>query len=147
MMKTQDDFEHFRITQNYMNELIAEAREDAKKAYADAMMEMDGVKEEYAEAVKQWGRMDGSRPTDDLKILQEFKLSAEKFDDLASRYQENYPMMRKLQEYWKERSDEIIAANRKKEGFLSVSQEKVKINTRFESPSEKIPSLINMWNV
>ena len=50
------------------------------------------------EGVKAWGRLDGSRLTDDVKLF-DMGLTPEQFNGLVDKYQDNYTMLNALHRY------------------------------------------------
>ena len=94
-------------------QILAGAREKAEKAIRDA----------YSEGVylaEQWGKPDGSRLTDDLKLFDAGIVTPEIFNDLKARYRDNATMLAAL----KAQGDKLNAAAAEKsrtEGGLAMS--------------------------
>ena len=73
-------------------------REKLAKERKAAENEINAACNAALEGVKAWGRLDGSRLTDDVKLF-DVGLTPEQFNGLVEKYQDNYTMLNALQRY------------------------------------------------
>ena len=60
---------------------------------------LDAVYHEASASARDWGKLDGSRLTDDVKLLEGQGVTPEQFTDLVNRYSENFTMLDQLRKY------------------------------------------------
>lgn len=73
-------------------------REKLAKERKAAQGEIDAACSDALESVKSWGRLDGARLTDDVKLF-DIGLTPEQFNGLVDKYQDNYTMLNALMRY------------------------------------------------
>ena len=76
---------------------------------------LDVIRAERASAEKEadeWGRMDGSRITDDVKLLDSGIITADQFAQLAEKYQDNGTMCQALRKYAERHNEQLRAQSR-----------------------------------
>jgi hypothetical protein len=91
-------------------EIQAKKLEKARAAAVDTINKAAGAGYKEAEA---WGRLDGSKLTDDVKLLDNGLVDKAEFDRLKAKYSGNYTMLHALRKYGEKQnkaaSDEIRA--------------------------------------
>lgn len=73
-------------------------RERLAKERRAAETEIDAACNAALASVKEWGTLDGSRITDDAKLL-DVGVTPQQFDALVDKYQDNYTMLNALHRY------------------------------------------------
>ena len=71
------------------------------------------IKEAYSEGVylaEQWGKLDGARLTDDVKLLDAGLVDAEAFEKLKARHQDNATMLAALKKYGEQQNAAALKA-------------------------------------
>ena len=89
------------------------------------------IRSAYGEGVRlaeQWGKLDGGRLTDDVKLLDAGLVDADHFEELKARYQSNATMLAALRKYG-ERMNAAAVAERQAKGD-SLAQMEVPYNVR-----------------
>lgn len=71
------------------------AHEQAQRAARDSIL---AARDRGIASAKAWGKLDGSKITDDAKLLK-LDLSSEEFEDLVERYKHNATMLHMLAQY------------------------------------------------
>ena len=73
-------------------------RDRLAKERKAAQSEIDAACNAALDGVKAWGRLDGSRLTDDVQLL-DVGVTPEQFNALVDKYQDNYTMLNALRRY------------------------------------------------
>lgn len=98
--------------QDRQDKQLKQARATAEKAIREAGAE--GLA-----AAERWGRLDGSRLTDDIKLLDAGLVSAADFEKLKARHADNATMLEALRKYGEKQNAAAAAdANEKGEKFV-----------------------------
>ena len=79
-------------------------RNELATARKDIEAKIDGVYREASATAKEWGKLDGSKLTADAQLLNGQGVSPEQFDELVTRYQDNYTMLDALRKYGEARN-------------------------------------------
>ena len=82
------------------------------KARADAEARIDAVYQEASAEASAWGRLDGSRLTDDVKLLEGQGVTPAQFKELVERYQDNFTMLDQLKKYGERMNETEVKAAR-----------------------------------
>jgi len=89
-----------RITPTVFHENISEIQKKRAAMQRDLSDNLDGLQAEYSMAVTAWGALDGSKITDDLKLLTDsFKLTEDDLTALSEKHKGNVTMQRIIHEY------------------------------------------------
>lgn len=96
------------IRENYGDEAAQREQARQEKALASARTSaQQKIRDAYAGAVRsveQWGTLDGSRLTDDAKLLQSGLVSPDQFETMKGKYADNYTMLEALRKYGDEQN-------------------------------------------
>ena len=101
-----------------------ESERQAKQLTAARERAEAAIREAYSEGVylaEQWGKLDGARLTDDVKLLDAGLVDAEAFEALKTRHRDNATMLLALKKYG-ERMNAAAAQERAKTGELPIAE-------------------------
>jgi hypothetical protein len=127
-----------KITESGFNESARGLREDAEERQKAILAGLNSVALSYSDAVKEWSKMDGEKlkeGANDIAMMEAIDLNADEVDALMQKYQNNPTMTRKIGQYWKKRSEQIIQENEKR---LSTEQERVYLKVNPQSTDDMI---------
>lgn len=82
------------------------------------------IREAYSQgeaSIKRWGMLDGSRITDDHKLIQADLLSPDQFRGMVEKYHDNYTMLSALRQYGERKNQEAAAEGHKRGNFLATA--------------------------
>jgi hypothetical protein len=119
---------------------LAEATQEAEQKMEALKSTLDPHMDAYAERMKEYAALDGSRLTDDVKLLDgSLQLSAEDVDTLLDRYPDNYLMQKKIWDYWtQQRRPQIEEKNSHiVPGMYGIEAEPTRLRHVLQSPQEK----------
>jgi hypothetical protein len=118
---------------------LADATAESEQEMAALKATLDHNTTDYAERIREYASLSGSRLTDDIKLLDgSLQLSADNIDELLDRYSDNYLMSKKIWDYWtQERRPEIESRNNRGIGIYGFEPERTALNHTLQSPEEK----------
>ena len=135
--------------QNEIRELYGE--EAAKKEYARLENHLKSarntaeaaIREAYSEGVylaEQWGKMDGSKLTDDVKLLDADLVDTDTFEKLKSRHQGNATMLMALKKYGERQNEAAQKKAQEKGDFMSAMNNPYNVKD-----ITTLPDKLNNW--
>lgn len=105
----------------YGDEAGDRERERQEKQLSVARERAEGaIREAYSEGVymaEQWGKLDGSQLTDDMKLLDAGMVDVDAFDKLKERHSDNATMLLALKKYGERMNDMAAHLDREKGGM------------------------------
>jgi hypothetical protein len=81
-------------------------RGELAKARQETEARIDAIYREASASAREWGKLDGSKLTDDARLLQGQGVTPEQFNQLVERYEDNYTMLDALRKYGEARNAE-----------------------------------------
>lgn len=102
------------ISQKFYGETAAELQRRKDRAVADANIEIEKIRREHEAAVTAWDVLDGGKiDHDDVELLRLCdKMTAQQFQQLCTKHEENSTMLKLLADYADRHSDLGLTANR-----------------------------------
>lgn len=74
-------------------------RGELMKARKETEAKLDSIYQEASRGAREWAKLDGAKLTADAQLLHGQGVSPEQFDQLVTRYQDNYTMLDQLKKY------------------------------------------------
>lgn len=84
-------------------------RAELSKMRSEAERKLDGIFDQASREARSWGNLDGNKLTSDAQLLTGQGVTPEQFDELVTRYQDNYTMLDALRKYGERRNAEEAA--------------------------------------
>lgn len=81
-------------------------RGELMKARKETEAKLDSIYQEASEKAREWGTLDGSKLSDDVRLLQGQGVTPEQFNQLVTKYQDNYTMLDQLKKYGEAKNKE-----------------------------------------
>lgn len=123
--KDQAQQRYNEIKQLYGDEAAEKENSRLQKNLATARSTAEAaIKEAYGEGVyaaEQWGKLDGSKLTDDIKLLDAGLVDVNEFEKLKSRHRDNATMLMALKKFG-EKQNATAQQEQAKTGHLSLAE-------------------------
>ena len=81
-------------------------RGELMKARKETEAKLDSIYREASAGAREWGTLDGAKLTADASLLQGQGVTPEQFDQLVTKYQDNYTMLDQLKKYGEARNQD-----------------------------------------
>lgn len=83
-------------------------RGELMKARKETEAKLDSIYHEASAGAREWGKLDGTKLTDDVYLLQGQGVTPEQFTELVERYQDNYTMLDALRKFGEARNKAAV---------------------------------------
>jgi hypothetical protein len=83
-------------------------RGELMKARKETEAKLDSIYREASAGAREWGTLDGAKLTADASLLQGQGVTPEQFDQLVTKYQDNYTMLDQLKKYGEKQNAEAV---------------------------------------
>lgn len=94
--------------QDSMEQEEKRLRGELAKARSAAEAKLDAIYREASAGAREWGTLDGAKLTADASLLQGQGVTPDQFDQLVSKYQDNYTMLDQLRKYGEKQNAEAV---------------------------------------
>lgn len=100
-------------------------RGELMKARKETEAKIESIYREASAGARDWGKLDGSKLTDDVYLLHDQGVTPAQFNELVDRYQDNYTMLDALRKYGEAKNQEAAKKARENGNVFPTAPYKV----------------------